>query len=306
MADAPETMSSMPVTLVADIRNRLGEGCLWHPRLQRLFWLDILGRRLYWYAADGSFCDSINLGVMASAASWVNDDALILAADDGIYLFGIYDHSLELLVPLEADRPGNRSNDGRCDPWGRFWIGTMDRNGAHGQGALYILNGDLRLECVRTGLTIPNSSAFSPDRRRAYLADSAEQTIFAFDLDPESGRILRERVFASTKGEDAVPDGSVVDSEGCLWNAQWDGWRIVRYRPDGHPDRIINLPVSRPTCPAFGGPNLRTLYVTSAREGLLPGDLEEQPEAGGVFALEVDVFGLLEPRFGLTIALSNM
>lgn len=295
-------MVSSAITLIAGVRNRLGEGALWHPSIQTLFWFDILDRRLHWCAADGGDAGSQALGVMGSAAAWVDDVTLLIAADDGIYRYDIQDRALSLLVPLEADMPGNRSNDGRVDPWGRFWIGTMDRDAAPGRGALYILDGELGLECVRTGLTIPNSIAFSPDRRRAYLADSAVQTIFTLDLDPDNGRILGERPFVSTKGGDAVPDGSVVDPEGCLWNAQWDGWCVVRYRPDGDVDRIIDLPVSRPTCPAFGGDGMRTLFVTSAREGLVSGDLASQPEAGGVFAVPSDIAGLPEPSFRLTIA----
>lgn len=294
-------MSPPIAALIADVRNDLGEGPLWHPRRRMLFWFDILGKRLHWCAADGSGAGSHALGRMASAAAWIDDETLLIAAEDGFYRYDIGSGSLSLLTPLEAHRPGNRSNDGRCDPWGRFWIGTMDKGAAAGRGALYVLDGDLRLECIKDGLTIPNSITFSPDRRRAYLADSAEQTIFAFDLDPETGRVRKESVFATTKGEEAVPDGSVVDAEGRLWNAQWDGWRIVCYRPDGRPDRVIEFPVQRPTCPAFGGSGLRTLFVTSARKGLGLRELEGQPGAGGVFALQDEFSGLPEPPFRFTI-----
>jgi sugar lactone lactonase YvrE len=293
---------SPAIALIADVRNRLGEGPLWHPRQRMLFWFDILDARLHWCDASGAAAGSRALDVMASAAGWIDDDTLVLAAADGFYRYGIADQAASLLAPLEVDRPGNRSNDGRCDPWGRFWIGTMDREAAPGRGALHMLGADLRPRRLREGLTIPNSIAFAPDRRRAYLSDSAEQTIFALELDPETGAILDERIFATTKGEQAVPDGSVVDSEGCLWNAQWDGWRVVRYRPDGKIDRIVELPVQRPTCPAFGGPDLRTLFVTSSREGLTASDLEKQLAAGGVFAFQTDISGLPETPFHFTIA----
>nr|WP_293551232.1 SMP-30/gluconolactonase/LRE family protein [Parvibaculum sp.] len=280
----------------------MGEGALWHPERHVLFWFDILGKELHWCNADGSGIGSHALEMTASAAVWIDSDTLLLAADDGFHRYSIRDRSFSLLAPLEADRPGNRSNDGRCDPWGRFWVGTMDRQAAPGRGALHMLGADLQPRCLKESLTIPNSIAFAPDRRHAYLSDSAEQTIFTLELDPESGEILDEHVFATTKGEQAVPDGSVVDSEGYLWNAQWDGWRVVRYRPDGKIDRIVELPVQRPTCPAFGGPDLRTLFVTSSREGLTASDLEKQPAAGGVFAFQADISGLPETPFRLTIA----
>lgn len=298
-------MSVPAVTLVSNACNRLGEGVLWHPQRRMLFWFDILGKELHWCNADGSGVGFHALEMMASAAVWVDSDTLLLAADDGFHKYSIRDRSLSLLAPLEADRPGSRSNDGRCDPWGRFWIGTMDRDAAPGRGALYVLGGDLDLQCIKTGLTIPNSIAFSPDRRRAYMADSAEQTIFAFDLDPETGRIHAEYIFATTKGEDVAPDGSVVDAEGCLWNAQWNGWRVVRYSSDGKIDRVIELPVQRPTCPAFGGEGLRTLFVTSSREGLTAAELEKQPAAGGVFAFRTEISGLPETSFRFTIGTSS-
>ena len=291
---------SSPALISAQInRNRLGEGALWHPQRQLLFWFDILGRRIHWCDASGASAGSYAFDVMASAAAWIDKDTLLIAAEGGLYRFGIDDREMSLVAPLEIDRPGNRPNDGRCDPWGRFWISTMDKEAASSGGALYILDGDLQIECIKDGLTIGNSIAFSPDRCRAYLADSPDQTIFALDLDPQTGRILGEWVFATTKGEAAVPDGSVVDSEGCLWNAQWNGWRVVRYRPDGTIDRIIDLPVQQPTCPAFGGADLRTLFVTSATKGLDSGELEDQPHAGGVLVVQTDVTGVPEPRFRL-------
>jgi len=290
------------IELIGDVGNRLGEGPLWHPQRGLLFWFDILDARLHWCAADGGSIGSHPLDVMASAAGLIDANTLLLAAEDGFYRYDIRDRATSLLVSLEADTPGNRSNDGRCDPWGRFWIGTMDRQAVRDCGALYVLGADLRHQRLKENLTIPNSIAFSPDRCRAYLSDSAEQTIFVLDLDPETGALLGERVFATTKGEDAVPDGSVVDSEGYLWNAQWDGWRIVRYRPDGEIDRIVELPVQRPTCPAFGGPDLCTLFVTSSREGLTDAELQNQLAAGGVFAFKTEVSGLPETPFRFTIA----
>lgn len=294
-----------PELLSGNTLNRLGEGVLWHPTLKRLFWFDILEGHLYWCNADGSGLGSQALGRMASAATWVDQHMLLLAMEDGIYTYVIEAGAIQRVVSLEDDNPSKRSNDGRCDPWGRFWISTMDKQAAKGRGGIYLLDGTLTMKCIKDGLTIPNSIAFSPDRKCAYFADGADQTIFAFDLDPNSGEILGERVFASTKGEDAVPDGSVVDADGCLWNAQWDGWRVVRYLPDGTIDRIVFVPVQRPTCPAFGGEDLRTLYLSSAREGLDLRELKGQPRAGGLWAIDIGIQGLPEPAFRAESSISR-
>jgi sugar lactone lactonase YvrE len=150
---------------------------------------------------------------------------------------------------------------------------------------------------VEGSIAISNSLAWSPDNRRFYFADTLDRAIYVFDYDHASGAIANKRVFASTAGDPGNPDGSTIDAEGYLWNAQWDGWRLVRYAPDGTVDRVVMLPVQKPTSCMFGGPGLRTLYVTSAVWDLHGAALAGQPWAGGVLALDVGVAGLPEPRF---------
>jgi len=159
------------------------------------------------------------------------------------------------------------------------------------------LGRNLQITSIKTGLSIPNSIAFSPDRKCGYFADGAKQTIYVFDLDRTSGEILNERIFASTKGSAAIPDGSVGDADGYLWNAQWDAWRVIRYAPNGQVDRIVSLPVQRPTCPAFGGKTLSTLFVTSAYDGLDRASRDAQPFAGCVFQIQVGIVGQQEHPF---------
>lgn len=296
-------MTSGKVALQADVGNLLGEGTLWHPQLQCLFWFDIARHQIFRMSADGGSVSCRNLPRQASAAAWIDADRLLLAANDGLYTYLIESGDMSLLAELEAGIPGNRANDGRCDPWGRFWIGTMNRSGAGRNGAIYTYFAGAAPRLLRGNLGIPNSIAFAPDRRRAYFADSAEQTIFAMDLDPATGSVLGESVFATTSGTDAVPDGSVVDEQGNLWNAQWDAWRVVRYGPDGKINQVVELPVQRPTCPALGGRDFRTLYVSSAQIDLSPAALASQPGAGGIFACRTDVPGLPEHGFrGLAAA----
>jgi sugar lactone lactonase YvrE len=164
-------------------------------------------------------------------------------------------------------------------------------------GALYRLDPDLSCRRMESGIGISNSLAWSPDDRIFYFADTLRRTIFAYDFDAETGAISNRRVFTDCIDQPGAPDGSTIDAEGYLWNAQWDGWRLVRYAPDGRIDRVVGLPVQKPTSCMFGGPDLATLYVTSAVWDLTGEALAKQPNAGGVFALDVGVRGLPESRF---------
>ena len=289
---------STPRLLLPDLRNTLGEGPLWHPGIDRLFWFDIPEYRIHWANADGSDAGSHDLGMMASAAAWIDNDTLLVAGQDGLYRYDIASHAMSLVTALEADKPDNRSNDGRCDPWGRFWIGTMNLKAKSEEGALYIFDAEHGLSCIRTGVTIPNSIAFTPDRRRAFFADSMERQIIAFDLDPITGDILGESLFASDEGAAYGPDGSVTDADGFLWNARWGGSQIARYRPDGTIERSIQFPVEQVTCPAIGGPDFDLLFVTTANERMSETARAEQPLAGGIFVTETNIKGYPENRFG--------
>jgi sugar lactone lactonase YvrE len=173
----------------------------------------------------------------------------------------------------------------------------MDDDGKR-PGKLFVYHPGGRCETAVDAVSIANTVSCSPDGRTFYLADSAEQLIYAYDLEVQTGALSNRRIFVDLRGTDAAPDGSAVDADGYLWNAQWGGWRIVRYAPDGSVDRIAPLPVQQPTSCAFGGPGLSTLYVTSARDGLSTEALAAQPLAGGLFAMETGVRGLALPLFG--------
>jgi sugar lactone lactonase YvrE len=166
-------------------------------------------------------------------------------------------------------------------------------------GALHRIDPDRTWHRVVDGITVPNSLAWSPDGRRMYFADTPSRVILVYDFDPDAGLPRAPRVFARVPEGAGYPDGATVDAEGCLWSAHWDGWRVTRYAPDGRVDRVVELPVQRPTSCAFGGEALDVLYVTSASTRLRPDELARGPDAGGLFAVEACVRGLPEPRFGV-------
>ena len=218
---------------------------------------------------------------------------LLVALADRLAFFDPATAAIETVASLPS---GLRSNDGKCDRRGRFWIGTMHDAERDPAGALYRLDGDRRLRTMLTGLVIPNALAWSPDDRVMYHADSFHGTIWAYDFDADAGSLGRRRVFAKTKAG-VGPDGATVDRDGFLWNAEYGGGRLVRYAPDGRIDRTVELPVTQPTSCAFGGSRLDVLYVTSSRQRMSPDEIEREPMAGGLFALDVGVSGLPEPRF---------
>lgn len=271
----------------------LGEGPLWHPIRQQLFWFDIPAGLLYCSNGAGEVIKNWNFGEPASAAGWVDENTLLVATASRLQKFDIIEGSWTTVHDLEAENDLTRSNDGRIGPDGSFWIGTMARDGSPYLGAFYRY-AQGHFQTLIEPASIPNATCFSPDRKIAYLADTRKRIIWRWALD-ESGAPKGEyEVHINLRDDNLNPDGAVCDAEGYLWNAQWGASRVARYAPDGSLDRVIDLPVSQPTCPAFGGPNLKTLYVTSASDGLNDENLEKEPLAGKVFALETDVEGLAE------------
>ena len=203
----------------------------------------------------------------------------VLALDNGLHGFDPESGKLSLLVHPEPDEPGNRYNDGRCDRRGRLWIGTMDLAIRRASGSFYRVSADRTVLRLFDGITVPNSTAFSPDDRTLYFADTPRHVIWAFDFNLHAGMIGERRVFADLTGRQGHPDGSCVDAEGFLWNAEYGGRRLTRYAPDGQVDRTVELPVTHATCCCFGGDNLDTLYVTTATPSK-PGSAP-QPMDGG-------------------------
>lgn len=274
-------------------RCRLGEGAFWHPLRGQFFWFDILAKRLM--TRQGGQTISWQFDEHVSAAGWTGRDGLFVASETGLWAFDIESGKRKLVVPLEAENPLTRSNDGRSDPQGGFWIGTMGKSSQIGSGAIYRFHrGELRE--LYGGITIPNAICFSPDGECAYFTDTLTRLIMRQKLDQEGWPMGDPTVHIDLSLEGLNPDGAVVDSAGCIWNAQWGASRIARYDPDGVLISTVKLPVVQVSCPCLGGPNLSTLYVTSATEGLdAAGEMD-----GMTFFVETEVRGQAEPPVILT------
>jgi sugar lactone lactonase YvrE len=286
------------INCVTDRRNILGEGPVWNPTEQVLYWVDIREPSICRYDPVRCSLTAWTMPELIGSLAVRSRGGLLLALHSRLARFDPQTLEIVSIASPEADSPHKRFNDGKCDRRGRFWVGSMN-NEVRGDpsGVLYRL--DAKHECVRmeAGFSTPNSLAWSPDDKWMYFADTFTRTIFAYAFDIDSGTISNRRVFAQIPEGSGGPDGSTVDTDGCLWNAVFGGWCLHRYTPDGRVDRVVDLPISQPTSCAFGGPNLDILYVTSATNRLRPGELSHQPLAGRLLALDVGAKGLPEPYF---------
>ncbi len=276
-----------------DRRCELGEGPLWHPERGQLFWFDILGKRLL--TRDAEAAQEWHFDEIVSAAGWVDSDRLLIASETRLFLFNLTTGAQDTIASLEADNPATRSNDGRADPQGGFWIGTMGKAAEPGAGAIYRFHkGELRK--LYPGIRIPNSICFAPDGTRAYFADTLTGRIMTQALDGDGWPTGDPQVFVDLRADKLNPDGSVTDAEGTLWNAQWGANRVAGYRPDGTFVRAYDFPARHTSCPAFGGPDVSTLYCTTAQEHLSPEILAAEPANGKTFAVDTDLKGWPEPK----------
>lgn len=283
---------------ILPVNNILGEGVIFNEAEQAIWWTDIKSAVIYRYWLDTEQLDHWNMPEAVGCFGFVSGKAeLIVALASGIACFDLESERLDYLSRPEAHLPGNRFNDGRVDRQGRFWAGTMveapEKNTGPAQANLYRLDDNGHATAVIAGLEIANGLCWSPDGSRLYHADSPKRQITQYQFDAISGDVAKPRLFAQTP-EGIYPDGATVDSQGYLWSAQWGGSRVVRYDPAGKEDYILQLPVSQPTCVAFGGPDMDWLFVTSAREGLTDEELAQQPQAGDLFIYRLGVKGLTE------------
>ena len=284
----------MTAAIYDDTQCALGEGPLWHPGRGQLFWFDIIRKRLH--TRDGNGHRHWQFDEHVSAAGWVDDDTLLIASETRLFAFNLETGASEDVAALEADDPRTRSNDGRADPWGGFWIGTMGKAAEPDLGAIYrFYKGELRL--LHRPITISNAICFSPDRAFAYFTDTPTNIVQRQPLDRETGWPSGDaQPWLDLGGTDLVPDGAVTDESGNIWIAHWGAGCVSAYRPDASPLKTIKVPGRHATCPAFGGPDLTTLFCTSARQGIAVPILEASPEQGMTFAVPDAAQGRAEPR----------
>ncbi len=287
----------MNIECIYDQPALLGESPLWNAAEKTLYWVDIEKRALHGFDTTTQkhhmWPMPTEIGCIALHAS----GGLIAAMRHGFASIALPSGEVTMMNTVLTDADGVMFNDGKCDRAGRFWAGTKDLLEQADIGALYRLDAANNLVEIEKGFAVSNGFAWSPDNKLFYVCNSPSRIIYQYDFDYAAGSITNKRIFAKLPEDSGYPDGVTVDSEGGVWNAHWDGWRLTRYLPNGKIDRVIKMPVRRPTSCCFGGPNLTTLYVTSASTRLTANELKQNPQAGCVFAVEVGIRGLLEPEF---------
>jgi sugar lactone lactonase YvrE len=294
----------MRIEVAVDARDGVGEGPFWDEQEQALWWVDISGKAVQRWMPGTRERRRWAMPDFPSAVVLRATGGALVAMRDGLYFLDPTSGGLQLFCRPDADRPDNRSNEAKCGPAGDFWLGTMDNNlqpdGSPRQmtgntGALYRVVADGSFTREVDGVGLSNTLAWADDGRKLLFADTLTGVISAFAVQ-DDGRLGARSVFSDEK----LPgfcDGSAIDSQGFLWNARFAGSCLIRFAPDGRVDRRIELPVTNPTCCCFGGPDLKTLYVTSARFGLSAEQLARNPAEGAVLALSTGVSGQPSVRF---------
>ncbi|HLG81828.1 MAG TPA: SMP-30/gluconolactonase/LRE family protein [Bradyrhizobium sp.] len=292
-------MERVPTSILCDERCHLGEGPTYDAATDTAWWFDILGGRLF-EANIGSGGVRVHaLGRMASALARIDGERQLIVAEDGLYIRRRNDGAMQLYRPLEADNPRTRSNDSRVHPSGTFWIGTMGRKAEPGMGAIYALH-DGDISRLFPNITIPNAICFSPDGATGYFADTADNVLYRLTLDPATGLpTSAPEILLRHRGVGGL-DGAVVDTDGLIWNARWGGGCVDIYDPQGTHLRCLHVPALQSSCPAFVGPDLSRLLVTSAWEHMDEAARAADPDHGRTFLLEAAARGRPEPDVRLT------
>ncbi len=295
----------MEAQCVLHIQAIIGESPRWSESDQALYWVDIHGKTVNrfdpvtkafrtWLLHERIGCFSFTRSGLPTGA---RAGRIIAGMQSGIFIIDLETMQVERRFELAPADPTVRFNDGRCDAGGRFWAGTLREGGTERAGVLYRYDPDGRCTRMVDGLIIPNGLAFSPDHRTLYHSDSRQDYVFAWDFDVSTGGISNRRIFIQNDIQEGRPDGAVVDCEGGYWIANVGGWRVSRYTPDGRIDRVVGIPVQRPTACTLGGADFKTLFVTTASHPLADAVKFKQPLAGSVFAVPVEVPGLPEATF---------
>ncbi|MBJ7539048.1 SMP-30/gluconolactonase/LRE family protein [Marinomonas transparens] len=281
-------------------RHQLAEGPFWSQAEQALYWVDIPACQVWRWHQESNECQHWTLPKKVSAVFTTQSERLLVCMADGVAYLDKLTGDLEYLCALDTDLPSNRSNDAKCDPNGTLWVGTMDDVEKNTSGRLWQVTAEGKKTLMLEGVGVANTLAWDEQRGRFYFGDSMTRQIHAFPY-PEFYDIRRQKPFVEVP-EGIGADGSCIDLEGCLWNANWNGARIVRYNPDGELLETIELPFAKPTSCVFGGPEGKTLFITSASVATSEEDLAKQPLAGHVFAIDLKKALDLKSDFEVDIA----
>ncbi len=282
---------------VLDAKASLGECPVWSVADQALYWVDINAPTLNRFDPATGVNTAWPMPASIGSFALRMRGGFVAALRDGIWFVDRDGKPERKVADAPYDPAHHRFNDGRADAQGRFWVGSMNERRDANSAALYRLDTNLKLSAVIADVMISNGLAFSPDGKTMYYADTPTRTVHAYDLDATSAAIANRRVFAHFQGETDRPDGGAVDSEGCYWSAFYRGGKIVRLSPQGKLIAEYPVPAMCPTMCAFGGSDMRTIFVTSARQNRDEAELARLPQSGGIFALHVDTPGQVEPKF---------
>jgi sugar lactone lactonase YvrE len=277
----------MQIETVIQHKCLLGEGPVWDDKRKAICWVDILNGEIHEYSLQSGRHKTIAVGQMVGAAVICRDGNFLTALRNGFAFVDRESGVVEMITDPESDIPGNRFNDGKCGPDGRFWAGTMSHTDEPGKGSFYRFDHDHSVHKILGNVSISNGMAWSAGHKTFYYIDTPTFTVAAFDYDENAGEISRKRTAINVPQEDGSPDGMTIDSQGMLWIAHWDGWQITRWDPNtGEKLLAVAMPAARITSCAFGGDDLGDLYITSARNGLSETELAKQPLAGSLFVIK--------------------
>jgi sugar lactone lactonase YvrE len=272
---------------VTNQRNELGEGPVWDIVARRIIWIDIYKGEIHQYYPAENKHQVFPVGQKTGAVALKRSGGFIAALEHGFAAINPEKQDVNMIIDPESHLPGNRFNDGKCDPAGRFWAGSMSVSGKENSGSLYALDKTLSVSMKINAVGCSNGMAWSRDQAAFYFIDTATRQVTAYDYNIDNGSITNKRVIITIAAKDGLPDGMTIDAKGMLWIALWGGWKVERWNP--HTGKLLQrilLPVSQVTSCTFGGGKLNDLYITSARHGLSGNELREQPLAGSLFVVK--------------------
>ena len=300
---SPQKKSNTPLSQIAElefaIKAQLGEGSFWNHKSQELYWVDIEGKMLHIYDPKTKQNRSFEMPSKIGTVVPKNSDEAIVALQDGVYIFNTKTGDITLLSDIENDKPQNRFNDGKCDPSGRMWVGSMALDEEKYSGNLYMIDESGKTELKIDSITISNGIVWTSDQKTMYYIDTPTANIRAYDFDAHTGKIYNERVAVKVNDSLGFPDGMAIDEENMLWVGMWNGNAVIRFDPTtGKQISKIEVPAHNVTSCAFGGKNLDTLYITTARVDMSTEEHIQYPLAGSLFKAFPGVKGVKSTFFG--------